>query len=144
MGLRHSICFFDSDYEDYGGPRFQVSGLSLHPSPVGVRHSGPPSQLDQIPKYADSSRMTTLTLAIPEALLLQDGASLSELSREAQKEIAFHFFRTGRATSGQAAEMAEMNRVEFMLEAGRRKIPLLDLDTEELKQEIDFALGELA
>ena len=31
---------------------------------------------------------------------------------------------------------------EFMLEAGRRKIPLLNLDTEELKQEIDFALGE--
>lgn len=80
--------------------------------------------------------MKTLALEIPDSILLQTSASLEELSLEAQMELAFHYFRTGRLSSGQAAKMAGMNRVDFLSAAGARQIPLLDLDAEELRSEI--------
>ena len=84
-------------------------------------------------------KMKTLALEIPDSLLLQPAVSLEELHREAQIELAFHYFRTGRLSSGQAGRMAGMNRVDFLLAAGARQIPLLDLDPEELKSEITAA-----
>jgi len=83
--------------------------------------------------------MKTLALEIPDSLLLQLAILIEELSREAQVELAFHYFRTGRLSSGQSASMAGMNRVDFLSVAGLRKIPLLDLDPEELKSEIAAA-----
>jgi predicted HTH domain antitoxin len=84
-------------------------------------------------------QMKTLALEIPDSLLLQNAASLEDLGREAQVELAFHYFRTGRLSSGQAAQMAGMNRVDFLLAAGSRQIPLLDLDPEECKNEVAAA-----
>ena len=81
--------------------------------------------------------MKTLNVEVPEALLLQSSASLEDLSKEAQRECALFYFREGRLTSGQAAEMARMNRVDFMLLAGSRKIPLIDLDEEDLAAEFN-------
>jgi len=80
--------------------------------------------------------MATLTLEIPDSLLIQKAVSMDELSKEAQMEVAFHYFKTGRLSSGQAARMAGMNRVDFMLAAGARHIPLIDLDDVELKREL--------
>jgi predicted HTH domain antitoxin len=83
--------------------------------------------------------MKTLALEIPDSLLLQPAVSLEDLSREAQVELAFHYFRTGRLSSGQSAKMAGMNRVDFLFAAGARNIPLLDLDPEELRNEVTAA-----
>lgn len=83
--------------------------------------------------------MKTLTLNIPESLLIQEGVSLDELGHEAQRELAFYFFKAGRLTSGQAAEMAGMTRVDLMSEASRRNIPLIDLDPAELEREVAAA-----
>lgn len=86
--------------------------------------------------------MKSLKLEVPDSLLVQSGVSLADLSREAQAELAFHYFRSGRLTSGQAAEMAGMNRVDFMKAASARQIPLFDLDADELAREIKAASGK--
>jgi predicted HTH domain antitoxin len=86
--------------------------------------------------------MKSLKLEVPDSLLVQSGASLEELSREAQAELAFHYFRSGRLTSGQAAEMVGMNRVDFLKAASARRIPLIDLDADELAREIKIASGQ--
>ncbi len=86
--------------------------------------------------------MKSLKLEVPDSLLVQNAVSIEELSREAQVELAFHYFRSGRLTSGQAAEMAGMNRVDFMKAASARQIPLIDLDSEELAREIESASGQ--
>ncbi|MDR1279962.1 MAG: UPF0175 family protein [Opitutaceae bacterium] len=80
--------------------------------------------------------MNTLAIQVPEPVLLQSGQSRDELAREAQMELAFHYFRSGKLTSGQAAEMAGMGRVDFILAAGTRNIPVADLDDEDWKREL--------
>jgi len=79
--------------------------------------------------------MTTLPLDIPDVMLLQANGSLLELKKETQLECALLFFQKGRLSSGQAAEMANMNRVDFLLLAGQRGIPVVDVDEEEWELE---------
>lgn len=79
--------------------------------------------------------MTTLPLDIPDVMLLQANGSLMELKKETQLECALLFFQKGRLSSGQASEMAGMNRVDFLLLAGQRGIPVMDLDEDEWERE---------
>ena len=80
--------------------------------------------------------MTTLALEIPDSLLLQPATSVRDLGREAQLELALHYFKTGRLSSGQAAAMAGVGKVTFLHEASAREIPVLDLDDKELEREL--------
>lgn len=82
--------------------------------------------------------MTTLPLEIPDVMLLQAHGSMTELKKETQLECALLFFQKGRLSSGQAAEMAGMNRVDFLLLAGQRGIPVLDIDDDEWDREKQF------
>jgi predicted HTH domain antitoxin len=79
--------------------------------------------------------MTTLSLDIPDVMLLQANGSLLELKKETQLECALLFFQKGRLSSGQAAEMASMNRVDFILLASQKGIPVMDLEQEEWEAE---------
>lgn len=79
--------------------------------------------------------MTTLSLDIPDVMLLHANGSLMELKKETQLECALLYFQKGRLSSGQAAEMAGMNRVDFLLLAGQRDIPVMDLDEDEWEVE---------
>jgi len=79
--------------------------------------------------------MTTLPLDIPDVMLLQANGSLVDLKKETQLECALLFFQKGRLSSGQAAEMANMNRVDFLLLASQRGIPVVDVDKEEWELE---------
>ena len=85
--------------------------------------------------------MDTLTIQIPESVLLQTGASRESLQREGEFWLALRFFQSGRLTSGQAAAMCGLNRVDFLFEAGRQGVDVADLDGDELKQELEAALG---
>lgn len=85
--------------------------------------------------------MGTLTIQIPESVLLQTGASREALQREGEFWLALHFFQSGRLTSGQAAAMCGLNRVDFLHEAGRQGVPAADLDGDELERELKTARG---
>jgi predicted HTH domain antitoxin len=50
--------------------------------------------------------------------------------------VAINFYEQGEISLGQAAEVAGLNRKEFMHALGERKIPILNYSTEELKEEI--------
>ena len=83
--------------------------------------------------------MASLTIEIPESVLLQAGASRESLQREGEFWLALRFFQSGRLTSGQAAAMCGMNRVDFLYEAGRLGVPVADLDGDELDRELKAA-----
>jgi len=84
----------------------------------------------------------TLSIRIPDALLLQTGASREALEHESQRWLALKFFEHGQLTSGQAAVMCGLNRVDFLFEASRQGIAVADLDGEELTRELMAGLGE--
>jgi hypothetical protein len=59
--------------------------------------------------------MKIIRLEIPESLLWQTGESSEQLRARAQFLLALKFFELGQITSGQAAELSKVSRVEFLL-----------------------------
>lgn len=85
--------------------------------------------------------MDTLTIQIPDSVLIQTGASRESLQREGEFWLALRFFQSGRLTSGQAAVMCGLNRVDFLFEVARQGVAVADLDGDELKQELEASVG---
>src|SRR5438105_4856514 len=80
--------------------------------------------------------MKTIALEIPESLLWQTGESTEQLKARAQFLLALKLFELGQVTSGQAAELSRMSRVEFLFKAGEHGVPVADLDQAEIEKEI--------
>jgi predicted HTH domain antitoxin len=83
--------------------------------------------------------MTTIHLELPDSVLLATGQSPEELAQEAKLLLALKLFEDGRISSGRAAELSGLPRVDFLFRAGRMKVPVSDLDEEELEREFTNA-----
>jgi hypothetical protein len=81
----------------------------------------------------------TIPLEVPESLLFQTGESREQLRSRAQFLLALKFFELGQLTSGQAAELCGISRVEFILKAGEHRVPVANLQDEELLEELKRA-----
>ena len=79
--------------------------------------------------------MGVIHVDLPESLLLSTGQSQEEFVRDAKFFVALKLFELGRISSGRAAEICGVPRVEFLLLAGRSGVPVADLDAEELRRE---------
>jgi predicted HTH domain antitoxin len=68
--------------------------------------------------------MTTrqIVIDVPEKVLLAEKADESSFARELRVLAAVKLYELGRLSSGRAAELAGMPRVEFLLELGRYKV----------------------
>jgi predicted HTH domain antitoxin len=83
--------------------------------------------------------MGMIHIDLPESILLSTGQSQEDFVREAKFFVALKLFELGRVSSGRAAEICGLPRVEFLLLAGRSGVPVADLDADELSRE--FADG---
>ena len=63
----------------------------------------------------------------------------AELSADLRTTLAVRLFEEGRVSTGRAAQMAGMGKWEFMEELGRRKVPIVNWDEEELRRELGYA-----
>lgn len=79
--------------------------------------------------------MGVIHIDLPESVLLTTGQSQEDFVREAKFFVAVKLFELGRISSGRAAEICDLPRVEFLLLAGRSGVPVADLDAEELDRE---------
>ena len=79
--------------------------------------------------------MSVIHIDLPESVLASTGQSREEFVQEAKFFVALKLFELGRISSGRAAEVCELPRVEFLLRAGRAGVPVVDLDLEELDRE---------
>lgn len=77
----------------------------------------------------------TIQLDVPDGLLLATGQSTEEFVREAKFLLALKLFEIGRLSSGRAALLADLPRVEFLFRAGQMGVPVVELDEEELDRE---------
>jgi predicted HTH domain antitoxin len=68
--------------------------------------------------------MTTrqITINIPEKVLLAEKTDEVSFARELTMLAAVKLYELGRLSSGRAAELAAMSRVEFLLSLGRYKV----------------------
>ena len=79
--------------------------------------------------------MGAIHIDLPESILVNTGQSQEEFVKEVKFFVALKLFELGRLSSGRAAELCGMPRVEFLLLAGRSGVPVADLDAEELDRE---------
>ena len=83
--------------------------------------------------------MKTATFSYPESLLALLNKSADNFEAEARMAMAMKLFELGRLTSGQAAEIAGINRVDFLLSCREYGVSSVSWDEEDIRQEFGAA-----
>ena len=77
-----------------------------------------------------------ITIEVPEKILLAENKDAESFGEEMRVLTAVKLYEMGRLTSGSAAELAGMSRVEFLLNLRRYKVFPLQAELEELEKTI--------
>lgn len=80
----------------------------------------------------------TLEVDYDDEVLFSLGLSVEEFSREARLLLAAKLYELGRLTSGQAARLADVGRVEFLRSLGRLGVAACNLRPEDAEAELSF------
>ncbi|MFB2835567.1 UPF0175 family protein [Floridanema evergladense] len=83
--------------------------------------------------------MTTVQLQIPEEVLISLKETPETIARELQILAAVKLFELGKLSSGRAAQLAGMSRVQFLLLLGKYQVSPFSLTTEELERDVHNA-----
>ena len=78
--------------------------------------------------------MTQLQLEVPDEILLAEKTDAESFSREIRLLAAVKLYELGRLTSGRAAQLAGMPRVEFLMQLERYRVFPLAGELDELEQ----------
>ena len=80
----------------------------------------------------------TLTIQFPDLIIELLGLSPEELEESLKKMIVLELVRKGRLSSGKAAELLGMSRWEFMDLMTEYNVPMTDLTSEELDEQLEI------
>lgn len=84
--------------------------------------------------------MTTLTLECPDELMAALGKRPDDATEEIRLMAALKLYESGRLSSGMAATLAGLSRVDFLLACGRHGVTIFQQTDEELKSDVAAAL----
>lgn len=85
--------------------------------------------------------MNRITIDCPDELLAALGSTPEQFEREAKLALAAKLYELGRVSSGIAARLAGMERVEFLLSLKRLGVSALNLTKEDLEHDLRYARG---
>jgi predicted HTH domain antitoxin len=79
--------------------------------------------------------MTTrqILINVPESVLQAENTDADTFARELCLLAAVKLYELGRLSSGRAAELAGMSRVEFLMNLGRYKVFALEAELQDLQ-----------
>jgi predicted HTH domain antitoxin len=80
---------------------------------------------------------STLMIELPEDILGLFALTPESLAKAVRLAAAIEWYREGRISQGQGAEIAGLNRVEFLDELFRAKVPACQVTVDELMEEVD-------
>ncbi|MDO8752931.1 MAG: UPF0175 family protein [Anaerolineales bacterium] len=79
---------------------------------------------------------TTFEVHLPSNLL-QLGLSKDDIQQRVSEWVALSLFTEGRISSGKAARLLNINRIDFLTLLRRRGVAYINYSPEELSEEID-------
>jgi len=74
-----------------------------------------------------------IVISVPEAVLLAEKTDETAFAREMSVLAAVKLYELGRLSSGRAAELAAMSRVEFLLALSRYRVFPLEAELRDLE-----------
>ena len=80
---------------------------------------------------------STLMIELPEDVLNLFARTPEAFAKEMRLAAAIEWYREGRVSQGHGAEIAGLNRVEFLDEFFRAKVPACQVTVDELMEEVD-------
>lgn len=80
--------------------------------------------------------MKTIVVEYPDTIPISVNLSPDAFELEARKAMAVKLYELGRVTSGQAAQLAEISRVEFLLTCHEMGVPSVSWDEDEITEEL--------
>lgn len=80
-----------------------------------------------------------ITIDVPEKILLAEKTDAATFARELRMLAAVKLYELGRLSSGRAAELAGVPRVEFLVALGRYKVCPFEAELKDL--EAEYAKG---
>ena len=78
--------------------------------------------------------MTELLIEVPEDILVAEKTNAARFSRELLLLASIKLYELGRMTSGRAAELAGLSRVQFLMSLDRYQVFPLSAELDELEQ----------
>ena len=78
-----------------------------------------------------------IVIDVPEKVLLAEKKDEADFARELRILAAVKLYELGRLSSGRAAELAGMSRVEFLLELGKYKVFPFEAELRDLEKECE-------
>ncbi len=81
--------------------------------------------------------MTTVTIDLPDTVYSALRLAPNDFVREMRIAAAVQWYAQHKLSQGKAAEIAGLNRVEFLDELYRRKVPAIQVTLDDLQREID-------
>jgi predicted HTH domain antitoxin len=87
--------------------------------------------------------MQTLTLNYPDDLERAVNLTPQELESQIRLMAALKMFELGKLSSGKAAELAGLSRVEFLEACGRYQVSVFNYGPDELERELRQDLAAL-
>jgi predicted HTH domain antitoxin len=82
--------------------------------------------------------MTSLTLQLPDEVFSALRRSPEEFVRELRLAAAVHWYSRGEVSQEKAAQVAGLNRKEFLLALAREKVDAFLVDFDDLKRELEL------
>ena len=81
--------------------------------------------------------MQTITLDLPEDVFVAMRRSPEEFAREMRLAASMFWYIRGMISQEKAAEIAGLNRAEFLQALARNEMDVFHVDFDELKRELD-------
>ena len=80
--------------------------------------------------------MHAFSLPYPDDLLITSGKGPQVLEEELAFLLAVKLFEVRRLSLGKAAEFCRMGKLRFMFELGRMKVPVMNIDDDQIADEL--------